>query len=69
MTAKTARASVPRILLTAREAATACGVSRDRLIEAVHAGDLRAKRSRNGSGLYLFRPADLEAWADSLEDA
>lgn len=52
------------------EAAEECGVSPDVLRAAVRNGNLRAKRTgKDGGGLYLFRPADLEAWFDRLEDA
>lgn len=60
----------PRLFLRLNEAAEACGVSQDVMRAAVQTGNLRAKRAgKDGGGLYLFRPADLEAWFDRLEDA
>jgi excisionase family DNA binding protein len=64
-----------RLALTIPEAAKACGVDDSRIRRAIHAGELKAKRSgraRNGidgAGKLLIRPADLDVWLDGLADA
>ena len=59
-----------RITLNRAEAAEACGVSPATISAAVASGRLKAKRSgENGGGNYMIRPADLDAWIDSMEDA
>lgn len=60
---------IPRIFLTRKEAAEACGVSEDTIRRAKNAGKLRAKKTSEGRGKELYRIADLEAWGDSLDDA
>jgi DNA-binding transcriptional MerR regulator len=62
--------TAPRLFLTRREAAEACGVSEDTIRRAKDRGLLKAKKTGNaGGGKELYRIADLEAWFDSLADA
>ena len=63
-----------RILLTVADAAEVANTSEDTLRKAIRATDpasfpppLRAKRGAKGR--YLILPADLQEWAESLEDA
>lgn len=59
-----------RRFLSLAEAAQVTGMSPDYLKAAVANGQLRAKRTGpNGTGLYKFRIADLDAWFDALEVA
>lgn len=61
--------TAPKLFLTRKQAAEACGVSTDTIARAKAAGKLRAKRTASRGGKELYRVADLEAWFDSLEDA
>lgn len=63
-----------RVLLTVAEAAEVSNTSADTLRKAIRATEpnafpppLRAKRGAKGR--YLILPADLQEWAESLEDA
>lgn len=65
-----------RRFLPLREAAKVAGVSADTLSRAIHAGDLKAKRSAKDEkgnaktgGMFLVRVADLDAWFDGLPNA
>lgn len=57
------------LYLDRRAAAAACSVSVDMLDEAVRTGRLVAKKHKERNGKVVFRPADLEAWVESWEDA
>lgn len=67
MTADTS--APPRLFLTRKEAALACGVSVDTIRRAKAAGQLRAKKTAANGGKELYRVEDLKAWFDQLEDA
>ena len=64
---------IPRICLTRREAAEACGVSEDTIRRAKNTGALKAKRLTSDptrlGGKELYSPAALQAWFDGLPDA
>lgn len=58
------------IFLTREQAAEACNVSLDTIRRAINSGALQAKRTgKEGGGKYLIKPAALEDWYDTLEDA
>lgn len=59
----------PRLFLSRREAAAACGVSEDTLRRAKEAGRLKAKKTGPKGGKELYSIAALTAWFDSLNDA
>lgn len=59
----------PKLFLTRREAAEACGVSVDTIARAKQRGDLKAKKTSQRGGKELYRVTDLEKWFDGLEDA
>lgn len=59
----------PRLFLTRREAAEACGVSVDTIRRAKNAGRLRAKKTAERGGRELYRVEDLLAWFEQLDDA
>lgn len=61
--------TAPKLFLTRKEAAEACGVSVDTIARAKQRGDLRAKKTASRGGKELYRVIDLEAWFDGLEDA
>jgi len=63
-----------RLSMDLKEAVKVTGFGRDKLIQAIQAGELKAKRSTkrdNGdpSGKYSVTVAALKAWHDSLPDA
>ena len=59
-----------RFTLTRNEVAQKVGLSKAAISAAIASGDLRAKRTGpKGKGNYLIRPADVDAWIESLEDA
>ena len=69
----TARA-VAKIAYTVHEAAELTPWSHDVIRKAIRATDPTAfppplKAKRGPRGQYIIRPADLEAWLDSFEDA
>jgi excisionase family DNA binding protein len=62
--------TVPRVALTAEEAAESVGVSKETIMRAIRTGKLRAKRSGDGGGgKYLVTVTALTAWVDGLGDA
>ncbi len=61
--------TAPKLFLTRKEAAAACGVSVDTIARAKHAGKLRAKKTATNGGKELYRVEDLQAWFEQLEDA
>lgn len=65
-----------RRFLKLKDAAKVAGVSADTLARAIHAGDLKAKKSAKDEkgraktgGMLLVRVADLDAWFEGLPDA
>lgn len=61
--------STPRLFLTRKEAAEACGVSEDTIRRAKEAGRLKAKKTGPKGGKELYSIAALEAWYEGLMDA
>lgn len=61
--------TAPRLFLTRREAAEACGVSEDTIRRAKEAGRLKAKKTGPKGGKELYSIASLEAWFEGLADA
>lgn len=61
--------AAPRLFLTRREAAEACGVSEDTIRRAKEAGRLKAKKTGPKGGKELYSIAALEAWFEGLVDA
>lgn len=61
--------SAPRLFLTRREAAEACGVSEDTIRRAKEAGRLKAKKTGTKGGKELYSIGSLESWFDGLVDA
>lgn len=61
--------TAPRLFLTRREAAEACGVSVATIARAKASGALKAKKTAERGGRELYRIEDLRAWFDGLEDA
>lgn len=61
--------TAPRLFLTRREAAQACGVSEDTIRRAKERGLLKAKKTGAKGGKELYSIAALEAWFDGLVDA
>lgn len=57
---------VQRGAYSASEAAAYLNISRDSIVEAIRAGDLRAKMLGRK---YLVKATDLEKWFESLPDA
>lgn len=61
---------IPRLLLTRKEAAAACGVSEETIRRAKNKGKLKGKKSGDeGGGKELYSVANLLAWYESLADA
>lgn len=63
-----------KVALSIGEAADAVGVSKETIRRAIHTGRLKAKRTGaktdgDGTGKYLIRVTELEAWFDGLVDA
>jgi len=62
--------TTPKRLLSIAEAAESIGKGSDLVRKAIHSGALRAKRVGNDAKFtYGIRPADLDAFVDSLPDA
>lgn len=62
--------TTPKRLLSIPEAAESIGKKPDYVRKAIHAGDLKAKRvGSDAKFTYAIRPADLDAYVDSLPDA
>lgn len=61
--------TAPRLFLTRKEAAEACGVSEDTIRRAKEAGRLKAKKTGSKGGKELYSIAALEAWFEGLIDA
>lgn len=61
--------TTPRLFLTRKEAAEACGVSEDTIRRAKESGRLRAKKTGAKGGKELYSIAALEAWFEGLIDA
>lgn len=61
--------TAPRLFLTRKEAAAACGVSEDTIRRSKESGRLKAKKTGATGGKELYSIAALTAWFDSLNDA
>lgn len=72
--AATTGAVIPKISLNLEEAGLAIGVSDETIRRAIHAGELKAKRSSknddgDGIGRLLIGVDDLRTWFNGLVDA